>query len=1289
MTKTLKQSLALLLVLVQLFALLPLGMTTARATGSETETPVLNKTIVGTVRFQSFNFLGDNDTGEDGTDYKTTFYYTDDYFSPSAINAKATAQSMPWSALENTSLAACSMEFAVASMTTAAGDVVAQSSRTWNNTDFDGSRGKADSTYGKAANAVHFLQDCGFENIEPNGLNAKPTNDSIGFTIASKEITVWNADTQRNETYTLVAVGCRGAGYGSEWASNVTIGDPSTGAIPANGRHYGFDHSADIVCEGIRQYLSKYGITENVKYWVTGFSRAAAVANLVAGKLTDGAASAYHTQQKDVYGYTWECPQAASTSENALNYKNIHNIINAMDAVPKVSPSAFQHQRLGVDYVMPYYKNTSTTTVNNTYYNRMYNVLKTIAVGNGTKTDPLVNDPDKSGADDGYVSPNVYPVNSTMTIYKMSVSQLLTDALRGDLMTNFGTEEAEQKHKGGLFNLQTIGNVDKLLGYGNNGNYSTTTWHIDDFIDGLVNVFLTSNAWVGGTGTSRTAMQNRATFISDFQSDFRTLFGYFLDFSGPAFMDLLDKLIEAVEAQFKIQNAGFAWDLLRFYNDPTSTSKKNNLISSAKEVAVEVANDLTSGYPDNENQHHTRAEMNAALQHLAELVINLYSYELSEYNSQYLGTTLRYVWEILCTHEQETVLAWIMSLDQNHMNRSTRTVTIPAGCSATLYEYRPEFEGNLTNLNVQANLEAALDTNAPVVAEVKDGTIVAETLKDQRIYAAQDNSGNTVVRYPASLQIRVDVKMDSAFNASAVQVADYRLSNDYINVSKGPNQFKTIALTSTSNGYSAVISSTATNVTATNNLLKNYGTLDAGDTLHILADDIATYSQSNTSTYTLAIDKAPNVTVLDYAAPSADMNGSNTAETGALTLDANTSTTDVLEGKTILTRQKHITVPASSIYFDDDFSEPVTGKDFGDSVYSVNSQQVDTSSGSKQLWFTFSGSRIDVYCTTDSNTGYVQAAVYENNDGERGERKGLMTIRSSSTPTRYNVPTISFDGLEAGKTYYLALNVLSSSNYKLDGIRVYNPTNAASTAEFFNVRALLLPSENAEAPTEVEGVAYYKTEGETNTSMVTDTYKKDGPKQEVYLGNGESVAFRVNGSYDVAVGLSTPENNGGGRIIVSNGSNATTTIDDLNVVDTYRDITPDNGNVVITNNSDDMVAVTNIRLTPRVRLGVTKAPIVVNPELRSYAANFLTLAAAPVIEPEETMPVETIVPEETAAPEETAVPEETAAPTPTPAPTAVPTQTPAPTPAPTPSTSQVISRFVSALFGGISRLFKF
>ena len=257
MNKELKQIIAVVVVFTQLLILLLLGLFSAHAEDSaqiDDGNPVLNETIVGTVTFQSFNFLGDNSTGEDATEYHTTFYYTDDFFSRSAINESADNQVMLWSDLEDTAMATCSMDFTLASMTSGEGNVVSASQNSWANTNYSN----------KDKNVEDFLGACGFEDIESHGLTEKPTMDSIGYTIASKKIYVWDRETGENKNYTVVAVGIRGAGYDSEWADNVKLGTQGNGANIV--RNEGFDNSAKTVCDSINEYINRKHIDSDVKY---------------------------------------------------------------------------------------------------------------------------------------------------------------------------------------------------------------------------------------------------------------------------------------------------------------------------------------------------------------------------------------------------------------------------------------------------------------------------------------------------------------------------------------------------------------------------------------------------------------------------------------------------------------------------------------------------------------------------------------------------------------------------------------------------------------------------------------------------------------------------------------------------------------------------------------------------------------------------------------------------------------------------------------------------------------
>ena len=811
-----------------------------KAENAASQLPVLNETIVGTVKFQSFNFLGKNASGDDGVDYSATFYYTDDYFAHSAVNDAATAQKMPWTALDDVSLAACSMDLAVASYATAAGDVVSASPRTWDNTDYSD----------RAANAREFLTACGFSNFENYDYDHAPERDGVAYVIASKQIHIYDEVTQQNKDFTLIAVGVRGAGYGAEWASNVEIGMLGNGA--SNVRHEGFDGSAREVRDGVKAYLQEQGISGDVKYWVSGFSRAAAVANLTAGYLTDEAAD-FYTTQDDVYGYTWECPQGAAASENALNYKNIHNIVNAMDVVPMVSPSVFEHQRLGVDYVIPYYGNT-TSSENTEYYERMYRVLNSIAVGTTFKDGTYEEDPLIAAVD-----PDNYPYNRPVPIYTLTAGQLISDAISGDLMTNFGTKLATGS--------------DNKLG----------SVYMDQFLENVLKVCLRSGAWnrhTSDTCTSDTAstyMTHKETYIDQYQAAFQDAFAYFLDFSGPAFMDMVDAVMGGIQEQLRLSNAltngGLALAFTNFYAYPNSTYKwgippfidpwvgspswagktrKQVLIDEAQPVVRNVVHNMVSDYEaDGGCDTVTLSQLDAALDLIVEVVIDLYADELSQYNSNYFGTTLHYLNTILSTHEQETVLSWITSLDENHMNRSYRTLTVPVGTNVKLYEFREQYGETLSK-----------DGVAPLVAEFTNGTQVLSL--DQRIFM-ESNDTTMTIRYPSSLDIRSDVTLapgSSAVSDLDYRVADFQTKLDTTDVSVGASQFQTL---SNSARYTDITNTSRTNATAINSASATEAVaLGPYDTLKIMANGSTSFDNHNAgdeNVYTVKVERYHVVTI--------------------------------------------------------------------------------------------------------------------------------------------------------------------------------------------------------------------------------------------------------------------------------------------------------------------------------------------------------------------------------------------------------------------------------------------
>ncbi len=191
-------------------------------------------------------------------------------------------------------------------------------------------------------NVIEMLKKMGFTEIIANdAYRKKPTTDSIGFVVARKHISETGRD--------IVSITIRSAGYEKEWASNVTLGEI--------GEAKGFATAADEVFSYVMDHyminnkLDKAMKDGKVDFWVQGYSRGGAVANLSAKRLMNKC----HGSDNRVYAYCIEAPQggAGDAVEKGVDYtKGIHNIINSSDLVPYVAPTAMGFQRYGVDHYL-------------------------------------------------------------------------------------------------------------------------------------------------------------------------------------------------------------------------------------------------------------------------------------------------------------------------------------------------------------------------------------------------------------------------------------------------------------------------------------------------------------------------------------------------------------------------------------------------------------------------------------------------------------------------------------------------------------------------------------------------------------------------------------------------------------------------------------------------------------------------------------------------------------------------------------------------------------------------
>ena len=192
-------------------------------------------------------------------------------------------------------------------------------------------------------NFISFAEQCGFENIRSNKWMTQPAEtDSIGINCASKTIR------DNGGQYTLIAVGVRGNNYHAEWGGNARL--------DAAGEHKGFALGRDQVLDYLRGYIADTGISGRVKIWIAGYSRGAAVSNMVGGALDNGYSlgAGVSLSPHDLYCYCYEPPMGAMKEQvQGRVYDNIQNLVNENDLVTYVAFDNWDFARYGVDRVVP------------------------------------------------------------------------------------------------------------------------------------------------------------------------------------------------------------------------------------------------------------------------------------------------------------------------------------------------------------------------------------------------------------------------------------------------------------------------------------------------------------------------------------------------------------------------------------------------------------------------------------------------------------------------------------------------------------------------------------------------------------------------------------------------------------------------------------------------------------------------------------------------------------------------------------------------------------------------
>ena len=179
-----------------------------------------------------------------------------------------------------------------------------------------------------------FCSEMELDNVVCSPNYGKGDADSISYCIGHYKV----------EGYDLIAVAVRGIDYDVEWASNFKIG--------TSGDHQGFTEAATKVYNGLTSYInSKYKSSYDsgkILLLMTGYSRGAAVADVLSYLVLADPAKKLNIPQKQVAAYTFGTPRALC-AEHAIAFPNVFNLYSSGDVVTYLAPDLYGMYRCGID----------------------------------------------------------------------------------------------------------------------------------------------------------------------------------------------------------------------------------------------------------------------------------------------------------------------------------------------------------------------------------------------------------------------------------------------------------------------------------------------------------------------------------------------------------------------------------------------------------------------------------------------------------------------------------------------------------------------------------------------------------------------------------------------------------------------------------------------------------------------------------------------------------------------------------------------------------------------------
>lgn len=366
-------------------------------------------------------------------------------------------------------------------------------------------------------------------------------------------------------------------------------------------------------------------------------------------------------------------------------------------------------------------------------------------------------------------------------------------------------------------------------------------------------------------------------------------------------------------------------------------------------------------------------------------------------------------------------------------------------------------------------------------------------------------------------------------------------------------------------------------------------------------------------------------------------------------------------------------IPATSVYYEDNFSYDSEGNQTGgiyydselgvkvtqqssdeqsntndkygyDSSYDSDIQDSDGSAtaikgnGVNVAKFTFKGTGFDLVGRTSTDSAALIIRVYNGTDTTAKPISSKLLYTEYKDGNLYQIPVYNYKCSRYGQ-YTVTITVEKDATFYLDAVRIYNPVDSTSedsseanqaydkanesSPTIKEIRNLILA--NGEFKADKTGAVYIDGNRDLTSSEI-DTYKNEGPNNEVYLKQNQSIGFRLEGLDNVAtiqIGAKAPY--GATTLVAGSGTNDYTkslntatdmyyTLYNCDSQNNYIDI--DNSGsayVVVTNTTGNILALTNIKVT--YKNGVQGATLFMADDEVSTYTRKVTLSRITVEEP--------------------------------------------------------------------------